>query len=119
MFLLYLLIYRIARQLPTAVQFSSYEYFAFIPSGAYICPIGYGDTINHRKMPVLPQGCWCLSDDTNADVTVLCHTFGRRGLRQFLITPPRLDQYQEWRTQTLADTVITALPQTVELAAIA
>jgi len=69
-------------------------------------------------MKVLPDGCWCLSDG-NARVMYPCDAFDRQGLRSFLITSPRPERYKKWRSQAVADTVIAALPRTVEVAAIA
>jgi len=50
---------------------------------------------------------------------VPCTVFGRQGLRSFLITSPRPDRYKKWRSQIMADTVITALPRTGEVVVIA
>jgi len=80
-----------------------------------MCPIN-GSSIDHMMM--LPDGCWCLSDG-NARVMYPCEAFDRQGLSSFLITPPRPERYKKWRSQAVADTVITALPRTVEVAAIA
>jgi hypothetical protein len=50
-FLLHLLVYRLSQQLPTAVQFSSDQYFSFTSSGAYICSINGGSTELHEDTP--------------------------------------------------------------------
>lgn len=101
------------RKLPTAVQFSDDEYISFNSTGAYACSTRVGDSINRK---FLPDGCWCLSDG-NAHVRCPCYAFGRKGLRPFVITPSPPNNL--WRANFGADTVITDLPRTVEVAAIA
>ena len=102
------------RKLPTAVQFSDDEYISFNSTGAYACSTRVGDSINRK---FLPDGSWCLSDG-NAHVRCPCYAFGRKGLRPFVITPSPPSN-NLWRANFGADTVITDLPRTVEVAAIA
>ena len=113
-FLLFLLLYRLERALPTAVQFSHNEYIVFNAKGVSVCTLG--PSTDHWKM--LPSGCWCLSDG-NEEVMQPCNAFKREDLRTVLITSSRPDRYKKWRTQVLAQTVITALPRAIEVAAIA
>ncbi|KIL58550.1 hypothetical protein M378DRAFT_313137 [Amanita muscaria Koide BX008] len=115
-FLLYLLIYRLQLALPTAVQFLPNVYIVFRVDGMSVCPTNDEIDFDHRSM--LPPGCWCLSDG-NAKVMDPCMPFQRNDLRTFLITSAGLNEYNKWRMQAAADTVITALPRAVEVAAIA
>ena len=104
-FLLYLLLYRLQLELPTAVQFSDDEYIVFSAGGVSVCATD--NSTDHWSK--LPKGCWCLTDG-NPDVGHPCKPFNRNDLWTFLITSPRLDRFKKWRTAVGADTVITALP---------
>ena len=114
MFLLYFLLYRLQLELPTAVQFSSNEYIVFKADGAFVCTTDR--STDHWSM--LRSGCWCLTDG-NAEVMHPCKPFDRDDLRTVLITSAKSDRFKKWRTEVVADTVITALPRAVEVAAIA
>lgn len=114
MFLLYLLLYRLQLELPTAVQFLGDEYIVFTAEGVSICKTD--NSTDHWSE--LPEGCWCLTDG-NLEVGHPCNPFDRNDLRTILITSPRPDRFKKWRTAVTADTVITALPRAVEVAAIA
>ncbi|KIL58555.1 hypothetical protein M378DRAFT_15463 [Amanita muscaria Koide BX008] len=113
-FLLYLLIYRLQHELPTAVEFSPNVYIVFKANGVLMCPT---NDVNIDHWRILPPGCWCLSDG-NANVKHPCIPIQRDDLRTFLITSSRPNEYKDWWTQAVAKTVITALPQVVEVAAI-
>ena len=112
LFVLYLLLYRLEKELPTAVQFSETEYIFFDAKGG-----SRRSTISDDS-ETLPRGCWCLCDGS-AYVEYPCHHFTRSGLFTFLVTSASPETYKKWRNQTDAITVVKALPRTVEVAAIA
>jgi len=116
LFILYLLLYRLERELPTAVQFLPTKYIFFDAKGASLRSAFAGDSGNSER---LPKGCWCLCDG-NIDVAFPCEIFMRSiELRIFLVTSASLESYRKWRNQTDATTVVKALPRTIEIAAIA
>ena len=112
LFILYLLLYRLEKKLPTAVQFSATKYIFFDAKGGSL------RSTSSRDLERLPRGCWCLCDG-NADVKYPCHLFMRGELRTFLVTSASPETYKKWRNQADATTVVKALPRTVEMAAIA
>jgi hypothetical protein len=106
----HILLDRLEKKLPTAVQFLETEYVIFNTGGALVQPTS--------SAYILPEGCWCFCDG-NASVKIPCHPFMRSKLRTFLVTSPALERYKKWRNEFLPTPVITALPRIVEVAAIA
>ena len=95
------------------MQFSGDEYIFFDAKEASVRSMTSRDDSGR-----LPRGCWCICDG-NGYVEVPCRHFMRPGLFTCLVTSPNPKRYIKWRKETNPMVVITALPRTVEVAAIA
>ncbi|KIM25413.1 hypothetical protein M408DRAFT_26200 [Serendipita vermifera MAFF 305830] len=78
-FLLHLLLHRLEKKLPTAVQFGARNYFIFDKQGAKVNSLDYRD-------PRLGE-CWGLTNGNN-DILQLCETFRKVAKRVILVSPP-------------------------------
>ncbi|KAF9012152.1 hypothetical protein BDZ89DRAFT_912053, partial [Hymenopellis radicata] len=108
-FLLYLLLYRLERKLPTAVQLSSNHYYIFDEHGACARPLTHED-------PRL-QKCWALSD-SNGSVIDPCEVFQSRAQRVIQMTPPTPERWKEWAKQCGAAIIVMDLPKVMEIGAV-
>ncbi|KAI0742038.1 hypothetical protein C8Q80DRAFT_1357212 [Daedaleopsis nitida] len=112
MFLLYLLLYRLERKLPTAVQFNTSHYVVFDGQGVRVNDVN--DTDPRLK------DCWALAD-SNASVIQPCQAFGT--FARFIIqaTSPKLERWKQWIKyfQPGAFEFYMDLPSVMEIAAIA
>jgi hypothetical protein len=109
-FLFYLLLYRLERNLPTAVQLNADYYFIFDEQGAAVFPLSFPD-------PRLRE-CWALTD-SDEFVTQPCVAFTRFAKRVILTSLPKPDRWKEWIKQTEGSCIISDLPSVPEIAAIA
>ncbi|KAH9930687.1 uncharacterized protein B0H18DRAFT_1093567 [Fomitopsis serialis] len=101
-FLLYLLLHRLERRLPTAVQLSPHFYNIFDEEGATARAI---------------NKCWALSD-SNTDIVMPCAPFRNRAKFVIQATSPRPERWKEWLKQKMGRLVISALPKVLEIGAI-
>ncbi|KAI0742035.1 hypothetical protein C8Q80DRAFT_1110187, partial [Daedaleopsis nitida] len=112
MFLLYLLLYRLERKLPTAVQFNTSHYVVFDGQGVRVNDVN--DTDPRLK------DCWALAD-SNASVIQPCQAFGT--FARFIIqaTSPKLERWKQWIKyfQPGAFEFYMDLPSVMEIVAIA
>jgi len=109
-FLFYLLLYRIERKLPTAVQLGSEYYFIFDEQGATVHSL-------HHEDPRLKK-CWALADSNNK-VLQPCEAFQSLAKLIILASSPKPERWKEWIKQTKGSTIISDLPSVPEIAAIA
>ncbi|KAE9406985.1 hypothetical protein BT96DRAFT_1046193 [Gymnopus androsaceus JB14] len=108
-FLLYLLLYRLERKFPTAVQFNSKHYYVFDEDGGKVYP----DTI---PAPGLKQ-CWALTN-SNSD-TVFPGPFLSYGSQcVILVSSPNSERWKQWKKYTSAICLVSELPELLEIAAI-
>ncbi|KAF8917531.1 hypothetical protein CPB85DRAFT_1214792 [Mucidula mucida] len=108
-FLFYLLLYRLERKLPTAVQFSNHHYFVFDEHGARARQLCHND-------PGL-QNCWALSD-SNSFVVAPYHSFQCRAQRVIHITPPEPSRWKQWAKHCAAAILYMDLPKVMEIGAV-
>ncbi|KAI0742047.1 hypothetical protein C8Q80DRAFT_173093 [Daedaleopsis nitida] len=109
-FLLYLLLYRLERKLPTAAQFNAEHYIIFDDEGARVHNLNEEDP--HLK------NCWALAD-SNVAVTHPCANFRTDAWFVIQATSPKLERWKEWLKQKEGQKVIMDLPTTMEIVAIA
>ncbi|KIM30455.1 hypothetical protein M408DRAFT_285817 [Serendipita vermifera MAFF 305830] len=108
-FLLYLLLHRLERKLPTAVQFGAYYYLIFDKRGARVNSLNDPD-------PRLGE-CWALTDSNN-NVIQPCEPFQNLAERVILASPPERERWREWIKQENGCWIISNLPSVPEIAAI-
>ncbi|KAI0762234.1 hypothetical protein C8Q74DRAFT_1288967 [Fomes fomentarius] len=110
-FLIYLLIYRLERCLPTAIDLTGYNFILFSAGGV---------TVHNPKRDswCLTEDCWALSD-SNACVSQPCQAFRSSRARVIQTTPPQPHRWKEWRKQMSASVAIADLPTLFEIAAVA
>ena len=108
-FLIYLLLYRLERMLPTAIQFSNDSYIVFDADGAAV-----GST--H-----IPWYCdrqyWALAD-SNEELFIPCGPFRRSGARLIQASSPRPDTWKDWTKYRSGRIVVSELPSPLEIGAI-
>ncbi|KAF8996097.1 hypothetical protein BDZ89DRAFT_971246, partial [Hymenopellis radicata] len=108
-FLLYLLLYRLERKLPTAVQLSNNHYYIFDEHGACARLLTDED-------PRL-QKCRALSD-SNGSVVDPCEVFQSRAQRVIQMTPLTPKRWKAWAKQCGATIIVMDLPQVMEIGAV-
>ena len=109
-FLLYLLLCRLERQLPTAIQFRPDEFVLFSAEG----PMVHKTTGSH--LPLLSD-LWVLTD-SNTHVVSPCPAFMDSGVPIIQTTSPQFERRQ-WATQKRVSTAISDLPTPLEIGAVA
>ncbi|KAF5326141.1 hypothetical protein D9611_000836 [Ephemerocybe angulata] len=113
-FLLYLLLHRLERKLPTAVQFSPDEYIIFDEEGANTIPsIPLGSFRDRMRL----DKCWALTD-SSINLTRPSDLF--LGTPEVLIqtSSPKPREWRRWVDQTMACTLVSELPSMLEITAI-
>jgi hypothetical protein len=109
-FLFYLLLYRLERKLPTAIQLDDVDYFIFDEQGAAVRPVSIQDTRLAK--------CWALTD-SNEEVLQPCTAFKCLAEVVILVSPPKPERWKKWIKQTKGSLIISDLPSVPEIAAIA
>ena len=107
-FLLYLLLYRLERRLPTAVQFTRNNIFLFNDNGAFI-----------RKADDYLElfGYWALVD-SNYDIVVPSYSLLGSGARIIQASPPKPIRWKEWIKYAYGTVVVSELPHLLEIGAV-
>jgi len=108
-FLLYLLLRRLEKGLPTAIQLGAQYYFIFDQQGAEVCPLMEGSG-RLRK-------CWALVDSNN-NVGQPCEVFRNLANRVILASSLKPERYKKWIKQKIGFVIISDLPSVLEIAAI-
>lgn len=108
-FLLYLLLYRLQRCCPTAIQLDPDYFFIFDNHGAK-----YSHTNDHN--PRL-RDCWALTD-SNARVIQPCAAFLSLAKCVVQTSSPRRERWKEWLKQKMGMRIISELPTALEIGAI-
>ena len=108
-FLVYLLLHRLERRLPTAVQLNADGYFIFNEQGAGFYPL-------NTHGPGL-DACWALAD-SNEDVYQPCGPFRSRAKFTIQMSSPKPERWKEWIKQRYGVCFIMDLPTVPEMAAI-
>ena len=108
-FLVYLLLYRLERRLPTAIHLRGDEFFIFNADGARAEPAG-GSLL-------MPREYWALTD-SNDELTRPCSVFMRSRARVIQASNPRPDRWKDWIKQRMGQILIADLPHPLEIGAI-
>ncbi|KAJ6491758.1 hypothetical protein C8R47DRAFT_1214552 [Mycena vitilis] len=111
--LIYFLLHRLQRRLPTAVQVDNYYFFIFDENGATAYDVR---TRDQRTVARLSK-CWALCD-SNGVVVQPCATIQAHAQRIVITTSPKPDRWKEIRKQQRGLTVVAALPTVMEIAAV-
>ena len=112
LFLLYLLLYRLERRLPTAVQFNPDEFILFDEEGA---SVGHCSGLNAFE---IPSDCWALCD-SNSTTPSPCTAFRKAGVRIILTSSPRPAMSKGWIEECRAEIIVMDLPTLREVSAMA
>ena len=108
-FLVYLLLHRLERCLPTAVQLNDEGYFIFNEQGAAFYLLAtHGPGLD---------ACWALAD-SNEDATQPCLPFRSRAKFTIQMSSPKPERWKEWTKQRNGVCFIMDLPTVPEIAAI-
>ncbi|KAI0682626.1 hypothetical protein C8Q76DRAFT_322288 [Earliella scabrosa] len=110
-FLLYLLLYRLERRLPTAIHLWSNHLVVFNDEGARTIR-----TVD--DLIPMTSDYWALSD-SNQIIKEPCPAFRRSTARLIQASSPRPDRCKDWLKYCKARIVVTDLPSTFEIGAIA
>ncbi|VDB92012.1 unnamed protein product [Peniophora sp. CBMAI 1063] len=108
LFLVYLLLYRLKRRLPTAIQLGGVQYVVFDGRGAVVC--------RPNEAECRLQRCWALAD-SNASVGQPCPAFLGGALRVIQATLPEASRWKHWAKQKMAMLHVMDLPGLMEVAA--
>jgi hypothetical protein len=108
-FLFYLLLHRLEKRLPTAVQLRAEQYLLFDEEGPTTYPIS--------ATPKRLRACWALVD-SNSHVSLPCSAFGAYAQRVFLMTCPKPERWRGWSKRHEGLLIIMDLPTVPEIAAI-
>jgi hypothetical protein len=111
-FLFYLLLYRLERKLPTAVQLNPDRYFIFDDQGAIVH--FFPELDDDPRL----ESCWALTD-SNEQVFQPCSAFRSLAKRVILAASPKPERWKEWIKQAKGFCIISDLPSVPEIAAIA
>ncbi|KAJ7743168.1 hypothetical protein B0H16DRAFT_1423152 [Mycena metata] len=109
-FLIYLLLYRLERKLPTAIQLDTDQFFIFDDRGA----VRYDATAYPDERL---QKCWALCD-SNDNMLQMSPRIRSSALRILLTTSPKPDRWKEMGKQLGGKVHIIKLPSVMEIAAI-
>jgi hypothetical protein len=110
-FLFYLLLHRLEKKLPTAIQLDAECYYIFDEQGAIVHPLP-----GHDREPRLEK-CWALTDSNN-NIEQPCVAFQSQAKLVILASSPKLDRWKEWLKQANGSYIISDLPSVPEIAAI-
>ncbi|VDB90049.1 unnamed protein product [Peniophora sp. CBMAI 1063] len=115
MCMLYILLYRLHRKLPTAIEVRSGEFTIFDGQGCttYTNQISASSAAHERL-----KACWALSD-SNAHVTIPSISFVSRAARVVQFTSPEEKRWKGWSKEWGAVLVIMDLPTMLDIAAVA
>ena len=108
-FLFYLLLHRLERCLPTAVQLDADFYFVFDAEGAACHRL-------HDRSKKLEQ-CWALADSSDL-VQQPCKLFMNRAKCVIQMSSPKAVRWKEWIKQKLGLCFYMDLPTVPEIAAV-
>ena len=108
-FLFYLLLRRLERRLPTAIQLGPNGYFIFNEGSAAFHSL-------NDQAPALAE-CWALVDG-NEKVNQPCGTLGDYAGQVILVSPPQPKRWKEWLKQKMGRYITTDLPTVPEIAAV-
>src|SRR5258706_2597686 len=108
-FLLFLLLRRLEKELPTAIQLDDQYYFVFDQQGAGVFPL----MERSRRL----RECWALVDSNN-NVGQPCLVFQHLAKRVIQTSSPKPERYKEWIKQKRGKIIISDLPSVLEIAAI-
>jgi len=109
-FLFYLLLRRLEKRRPTAVQLDLHGYFFFDKEGATF----YRFTTYNPKL----DKCWALAD-SNQFAQQPCEPFQRLAECTIQMSSPRPDRWKEWMKETDGLHFVMDLPTVPEIAAVA
>lgn len=109
-FLLYLLLYRLERMLPTAIQLSPEFFFIFDKHGALACNSDVYDKGRLKK-------CSALSD-SNSQIGQPCNAFLRDARRIIQVASPEPVRWRQWMKEKGASRIVSELPKVLEIAAV-
>lgn len=109
-FLLYLLLHRLERKQPTAVQFDATWTFIFDKHGVDVRKAEDSD-------PVRLGECWALVD-SNANVIQPFEAFQVHAQCVIQTSPPKYGRWKSWIKQKQGTCIVSELPTVVEIAAI-
>lgn len=110
MFLIYLLLWRLERKLPTAIQVDNTRYFVFDDKGA--SSHSTRDEAEPRLSP-----CWALAD-SNAYAAQPCVQFMCGPEVVIQSSPPQPARWKGWLKQMMGECIFTELPTVMEISAI-
>jgi len=108
-FLLYLLLRRLEKGLPTAIQLGAQYYFIFDQQGAGVFPL----MERSRRL----RECWALVD-SNDNVGQPCLVFQQLAKRVILASSLKSERYKKWIKLNMGYIIISDLPTVLEIAAI-
>ncbi|KAI0751238.1 hypothetical protein C8Q80DRAFT_1268508 [Daedaleopsis nitida] len=109
-FLLYVLLYRLERMLPTIVQFTGSCIVVFDKEGATVHATHAGSYVS--------DGCWALVDSNN-DTLTPCSAVATSHSRIFLASSPKSSSWHKYKVERSPRIAVTELPTLYEIAAIA
>ncbi|KAF9523153.1 hypothetical protein CPB83DRAFT_744060, partial [Crepidotus variabilis] len=109
-FVLYLLLYRLERRLPTAIQVCAEYYFIFDDRG--VAKLGAYQTSER-----LTAGTWALCDG-GKEASQPCHAFQPGIVTILQVTSARMDKWKTWSNQLFAKLYVLDVPRAIEVAAI-
>lgn len=109
-FLLYLLLHRLERKQPTAIQFSPDWIFIFDRHGVDVRSAEDMDSVRLTD-------CWALAD-SNASLIEPCVAFQVHAERLVHTCLPSPDRWKTWIKQKEGKRIVSELPTLVEIAAI-
>ncbi|KAJ7216600.1 hypothetical protein GGX14DRAFT_550392 [Mycena pura] len=110
MFLIYLLLYRLERRSPTAVQITRDRYYIFDEQGV--------TAFRLDQFPSRLRGCWGLVD-SNQSVIAPCDPLTSLAQYVVLTTLPEPTRWKQWLKYSGGELIVSELPTTLEIAAIA
>ncbi|KAJ6519307.1 hypothetical protein C8R45DRAFT_806234 [Mycena sanguinolenta] len=122
-FLLYLLLCRLERRLPTAIQISGREFFIFDAHGATVhqTDISFQDITQapdatHLAIVTRLESCWALCD-INSAVKQPCDRLLAAAQRIVVTTSPKPERWKEIHRQLSGNIIIMDLPTILEIGA--
>ncbi|RPD55642.1 hypothetical protein L226DRAFT_466805 [Lentinus tigrinus ALCF2SS1-7] len=109
-FLLYLLLYRLERKLPTAIHLYGDAFVMFNNKGAEIGSARAQGTS-------ITEDYWALTD-SNAKLAQPCNAFITSDARVIQASPPKPDRWKAWCKHRSGKVVVSDLPRPLEIGAI-
>ncbi|KZW02384.1 hypothetical protein EXIGLDRAFT_829278 [Exidia glandulosa HHB12029] len=109
-FLLFLLVFRLERGLPTAFQYHSTHYFLFDDAGG----TAFYATYHHQRL----APCWALTD-SNDEVFTPCSPLKNFACRNIMSASPlKTERWESWLKYAMGQYIITDLPTMQEIVAV-